>query len=109
MTLWPTLPDPAPALDLSAIAREVEAFAGRPLPPWEAGYLEYHRHRYQDTLRLLPEGDGRRLLDVGSFPGHLSALAQSRGWAVAGLNNDIEGAGQWADFLERCRRRQIAA
>jgi SAM-dependent methyltransferase len=107
MTLWPTPPDPAPALDLAAITREVETFAGRTLPAWEAGYLEYHRRRYQDTLRLLPEGGGRRLLDVGSFPGHLSALAQSRGWAVAGLNNDIEGAGQWADFLERCRGREI--
>ena len=77
------------------------------MPDWEAGYLEYHRRRYQDTLRLLPAGEGRRLLDVGSFPGHLSALAQARGWEVVGLNNAIEGGGAWADFLERCGERQI--
>ena len=77
------------------------------MPDWEAGYLEYHRLRYQDTLRLLPPGEGRRLLDVGSFPGHLSALAQARGWEVVGLNNAIEGGGAWADFLERCGERKI--
>jgi SAM-dependent methyltransferase len=107
VALWPTPPDAAAPLDLDAIAREVEAFAGGTLAPWEAGYLEYHRRRYQDTLRLLPEGSGRRLLDVGSFPGHLSALAGARGWAVTGLNNDIEGAASWRAFLDRCRGRGI--
>jgi SAM-dependent methyltransferase len=107
MALSPRPPDDVPPLELAAITREVEAFARGALPPWEAGYLEYHRRRYQDTLRLLPEGQGRRLLDVGSFPGHLSALAQARGWEVSGLNNDIEGAGLWAAFLERCRERKI--
>ena len=107
MSLWPATSDAAPPLDLEAITREVYAFAGGTLLPWEAGYLEYHRRRYQDTLRLLPDGHGRRLLDVGSFPGHLSALAQARGWQVAGLNNDIEGASPWAAFLERCQRRGI--
>jgi SAM-dependent methyltransferase len=107
MGLWPTPPDDAAAPELAAITREVEAFARGALPPWEAGYLDYHRRRYQDTLRLLPAGQGRRLLDVGSFPGHLSALAQARGWEVAGINNDIEGAGPWAAFLERCRERKL--
>jgi SAM-dependent methyltransferase len=107
MGLWPAPADVAPALDLAAIRREVEAFARGGLEPWEAGYLDYHGRRYQDTLRLLPEGQGRRLLDVGSFPGHLSALAKHRGWEVTGLNNDIEGAGPWAFFLERCRERKI--
>src|SRR5439155_26737520 len=105
--LWPRTPDESRPPDLSAITREVEAFAGRALPTWEAHYLEYHRRRYQDTLRLLPEGHGRRLLDVGSFPGHLSALAQARGWEVTGLNNAIEGAEGWAAFLDRCRERKI--
>src|SRR6185295_17015960 len=107
MALWPRPADETTPPDLDEISREVHAFGRGRLPDWEAGYLEYHRRRYQDTLRLLPEGQGRRLLDVGSFPGHLSALAQGRGWQVAGLNNDIEGAGQWALFLERCRRRGI--
>jgi SAM-dependent methyltransferase len=107
MTLWPRPAGEMPDLDLDAITREVERFAHGCLPPWEAGYIDYHRRRYQDTLRLLPPGEGRRLLDVGSFPGHLSALAQGRGWDVTGLNNDIEGAGVWTAFLERCQERKI--
>jgi SAM-dependent methyltransferase len=107
MTFWPHPTDQSPAFEVDAITREVEAFAGEPLLPWEAGYLEYHRRRYLDTLRLLPPGHGQRLLDVGSFPGHLSALAQTRGYHVTGLNNDIEGAGAWSVFLERCWRRKI--
>jgi SAM-dependent methyltransferase len=107
MALWPRPPEDGPPLDLDALTREVEAFARGGLAPWEAGYLEYHRRRYQDTLRLLPAGQGRRLLDVGSFPGHLSALAQARGYEVTGLNNTIEGAAPWARFLERCRERKI--
>ena len=108
MALWPQPADEAPPLALDEISREVHAFAPGGLPAWEAGYLEYHRRRYQDTLRLLPPGGGRRLLDVGSFPGHLSALAQARGWEVVGLNNAIEGAGSWTDFLDRCTERKIA-
>jgi SAM-dependent methyltransferase len=108
MTLWPRPADESPPLDLDEITREVHAFGRGELPGWEAGYLEYHRLRYQDTLRLLPPGEGRLLLDVGSFPGHLSALAQARGWEVVGLNNAIEGAGSWTDFLGRCEARKIA-
>ncbi|HEX2500606.1 MAG TPA: class I SAM-dependent methyltransferase [Methylomirabilota bacterium] len=107
MALWPRPPDETPPLELHEISREVEAFGRGRLPDWEAGYLEYHRRRYQDTLRLLPPSEGRRLLDVGSFPGHLSALAQARGWEVVGLNNAIEGGGAWTDFLERCAERKI--
>jgi SAM-dependent methyltransferase len=108
MGLWPAPADAAAPWDLAAIRAAVEAFAGSPLAPWETGYLEYHGRRYQDTLRLLPEGRGRRLLDVGSFPGHLSALARARGWEVTGLNNDIEGAAAWHTFLARCQARGIA-
>ena len=107
MALWPRPADETAPLDLDEISREVHAFGRGRLPDWEAGYLEYHRRRYQDTLRLLPPGEGRRLLDVGSFPGHLSALARARGWDVVGLNNAIEGGGAWAEFLERCGAQGI--
>jgi SAM-dependent methyltransferase len=107
MALWPRPPDEIVPPSRDAVAAEIAAWAGGRLPAWEAGYLEYHCRRYQDTLRLLPVGDGRRLLDVGSFPGHLSALAQARGWEVIGLNNTIEGAAPWTEFLERCRERKI--
>ena len=107
MSLWPRPADETSPPDVADITREIHAFARGRLPDWEASYLEYHRLRYQDTLRLLPPGEGRCLLDVGSFPGHLSALAEARGWQVVGLNNAIEGGGAWADFLERCGERKI--
>jgi SAM-dependent methyltransferase len=107
MALWPRPADETAPTDVDEISREVQAFGGGHLPDWEAAYLAFHRQRYQDTLRLLPRGEGRLLLDVGSFPGHLSALAQARGWEVLGLNNAIEGGGVWTDFLERCGERKI--
>src|SRR5262245_7614381 len=107
MSLWPRPADESQPPDVTEITREIHAFGRGHLPDWEAAYLEYHRRRYQDTLRLLPAGQGRRLLDVGSFPGHLSVLAQARGYEVTGLNNTIEGAVPWARFLERCRERKI--
>ena len=73
MPLWPRPADETAPPDLDEISREVHGFGRGRLPDWEAGYLEYHRRRYQDTLRLLPSGGGRRLLDVGSFPGPLGA------------------------------------
>ena len=107
MPLWPRPADETAPPDLDEISRVVDAFGRGRLPDWEAGYLDYHRRRYQDTLRLLPPGEGRRLLDVGSFPGHLSALARARGWEVVGLNNAIEGGGAWTEFLERCNAQGI--
>lgn len=108
MALWPRPPDEVPPPDLDEISATVAAFAGGALPDWEAMYLAFHRRRYQDTLRLLPPGRGRRLLDVGSFPGHLSALARARGWEVVGLNNAIEGGSEWRTFLDRCQAHGIA-
>src|SRR5262249_4272237 len=107
MPLWPRPANETPSPDVDEISHEVHVFGRGRLPDWEAGYLEYHRQRYQDTLRLLPPDEGRRLRDVGSSPGHLSALAQGRGWEVIGLNNTIEGATAWTDFLERCGERKI--
>ena len=107
MALFPEPADSTPPVPLGTISAEVQAFAREGLPAWEAGYLEYHCRRYQDTLRFLPEGGGRRLLDVGSFPGHLSVLARNRGWEVTGLNNTIEGQDVWTAFLARCRERGI--
>ena len=107
MPLWPRPADETAPPDLDEISRVVDAFGRGRLPDWEAGYLDYHRRRYQDTLRLLPPGEGRRLLDVGSFPGHLSALARARNWEVVGLNNAIEGGGAWTEFLERCDAQGI--
>ena len=52
----------------------------------ERNYLRVHGLRYRRTLALWPEGGGRRLLDVGCFPGHLALLAAAKGWRVSGLS-----------------------
>jgi SAM-dependent methyltransferase len=88
--------------DLASIERSVARFAGDGLEEWERGYLSFHCRRFQDTLRLLPEGGGGQLLDIGAFPGHLSCLACERGWQVTGLNNAVESGGSYEAFLARC-------
>lgn len=101
-SLWPA-PDPGfPVPDLAAIEEAVLRFAGGVLEAWERDYLGFHLKRFQDTLRLLPEGGGGHLLDIGAFPGHLSLLARERGWQVTGLNNDVEGGASYDAFLARC-------
>ena len=79
MALWPQPGEAVPPFDLVRIEREVAAFARDALAPWEAGYLEYHARRYQDTLRLLPEGrrGGRRLAWIGSVEGGLEEFDES--------------------------------
>src|SRR5262249_9785303 len=99
MSLWPRPADETPPPDADEITREVHAFGRGRLPAWEAAYLDYHRRRYQGTLRLLPRGEGRRPLDVGSFPGHLSARArpapQGPGWTPGDVDETpAPGGGQ---------------
>ena len=65
----PGLADETTPPDLDEISGEIHAFGRGRLPDWETGYLEYHRRRYQDTLRLLPAGEGRRLWTSGRSRG----------------------------------------
>jgi SAM-dependent methyltransferase len=57
-------------------------------------YRNLHQLRFEDTLRLLARHDGqlprtgKRLLDVGIFPGFMAALAQDRGYDVWGIANE---------------------
>jgi len=52
-------------------------------------------------LRLLGEGQGRRLLDVGAADGLLSRLFTERGWRVTAIERDPVLAARGAAFCER--------
>ena len=65
------------------------ASGGRPwsaIAHGERGYIAMHARRYCNTIRHLPDGKGRRLLDVGCYPGHLALLAVIKGWQVSGVS-----------------------
>lgn len=68
-------------------------------------YIERHMRRYIRTLALLP-GQTGALLDVGSYPGHLSLLAADRGWAVTGISR-IDGTFIGSSFGIRMREKGI--
>jgi 2-polyprenyl-3-methyl-5-hydroxy-6-metoxy-1,4-benzoquinol methylase len=42
----------------------------------------------KDALALLPEGDGRTLLDIGCGPGALTRLAAAHGYHATGIDKD---------------------
>lgn len=79
------------------------------LEKWEDDYFKLHVTRYIDTLKLLPPAENRvlKLLDVGCFPGHLAVLAADRGYAVSGLNSDVEEYKAYEKFNERMIRKGI--
>lgn len=61
--------------------RDIEALTGG-----ERTYLGYHRLRYRKMMSVLPQGSGQKLLDVGSYPGHLALLARIKGWNVSAIS-----------------------
>jgi SAM-dependent methyltransferase len=74
------------------------------LPPWEQEYLDYHAARFAETMDLLGPGEGKRLLDVGAFPGHLTLAVQSLGFqveALTGLNESLRGLQRFTSRLEK--------
>jgi SAM-dependent methyltransferase len=80
---------------------------GRPLPPWEQQYLDYHAARFADTLNLLGPGEGKRLLDVGAFPGHLTLAVQALGYQVEALTGRNESARGLQTFTARLADHKI--
>ncbi len=78
-----------------------------PLPPWEQEYLDYHAARFVDTLDLLGPGEGKQLLDVGAFPGHLTLAIQTLGYQVQALTGTSESARSLEFFTRRLSRHQI--
>ncbi len=88
-------------MDAKRVMEIVLGHIGPEPAPWERVYLEYHAKRYADTLALMGPGRGQRLLDVGSFPGHLAMCARELGYEVTALTGPAESAGS----LELFRRR----
>jgi 2-polyprenyl-3-methyl-5-hydroxy-6-metoxy-1,4-benzoquinol methylase len=88
-------------LNTEAVKTNIKQMTGEPLLPWEEEYLNYHALRYQETLGVLGPGEGRRLLDVGAFPGHLSLSLKAMGFQVEALT----GRGESPRFLEGLIRR----
>jgi SAM-dependent methyltransferase len=85
----------------------ISQYAAEPLPAWEEHYLEIHSARYLDTLALLGPGQGRRLLDVGAFPGHLTLGAHYLGYEVYGLTGKAESTTSLDMIGRRLTRHRI--
>ena len=90
--------------DLKSLIRQ---YADEPLLPWEEHYLDYHAARYLDTITILGPGQGRRLLDVGAFPGHLTVAAHQLGFQVDGLTGKDESIPSLQMFIDRMGRHGI--
>lgn len=72
----------------------------------ELDYIDRHLDRYVTTMGFLPKTPGN-LLDVGSFPEHMSLLAKAQGWSVTGISK-LDGIFVGADFAARMRQNDIA-
>jgi trans-aconitate methyltransferase len=57
----------------------------------------------RDALDLLPDGDGRTLIDIGCGPGALTRLAAARGYHATGLDSDPAMIAQTARLARRGR------
>jgi trans-aconitate methyltransferase len=57
----------------------------------------------RDALDLLPDGDGRTLIDIGCGPGALTRLAAARGYHATGLDSDPAMIAQAARLARRER------
>ena len=107
---WPSGPDP-PTRPAAAGHRRDQPqsprLRSRPFARVGGGYLEYHRQRYQDTLRLLPPGESASPRRRARSQATSRPLARrAAGWEVIGLNNDDRGGRRTGtDFLERCGER----
>lgn len=85
----------------------IKQLIGKPLPPWEQEYLNYHTARFKDTINLLGPGEGKRLLDVGAFPGHLTLAVQTLGYQVEALTGTNESARGLQIFSARLANNNI--
>jgi SAM-dependent methyltransferase len=95
-------------LEKEDLINRIKGYAKQPLPGWEEHYLEIHAARYLDTLAFLGKGHGRRLLDVGAFPGHLSLGALDLGYEVYALTGRNESTTCLNQIEERFSRNNIS-
>jgi SAM-dependent methyltransferase len=75
--------------------------------PWEKEYLDYHASRFKETINRLGPGEGKRLLDVGAFPGHLTLALQDAGYRVEALTGTDESDRGLEIFGHRMAVHQI--
>jgi len=94
--------------DVTQIKNLIRQAISEPFPPWEQEYLDYHAARFVDTLDLLGPGEGKRLLDVGAFPGHLTLAVQAVGYQVDALTGPDESARGLQNFTTRLSNHQIS-
>jgi SAM-dependent methyltransferase len=94
-------------LDVNEFKELIKRLIGTPLPPWEQEYLDYHAFRFRDTLKRLGTGEGKRLLDLGAFPGHLALAVQTMGYQVQALTGRNESGRSLDTFTSRLSRRRI--
>lgn len=85
---------PSPDLVYQEILNRIStlpAFDDR-LLAWEKNYATKQSPRYATMLHMVElirnRLPGNRMVDVGAIPGHLSALMQSRGFDVSGVDLD---------------------
>lgn len=75
---------------LQSLAGEAELVPTE-LRSWWMNYLRSHHRHYLDCLSFLGEGDvGKKMLEIGSVPGHFTVLLKDLGFDVRGI--DIEPA-----------------
>jgi 2-polyprenyl-3-methyl-5-hydroxy-6-metoxy-1,4-benzoquinol methylase len=94
-------------VDRESLKTKTRQLIGEPLLPWEEEYLNYHALRYQETLAVLGPGEGRRLLDVGAFPGHLSLALKAMGYQVEALTGRSESPHFLEGLIRRLSKQQI--
>jgi len=96
MTLWPTPPEPAPALDLGPSPGRWKPLPAGPCPPGGGIPRVLIRSPVPHTLRLA-RGRGRRARTWARSLGISPPRPVAR-LGVGGAQQRLEGAGQWADF-----------
>lgn len=92
-----------PPTVIEAVTRLVEGDFG----PGEFHYLDYHAHRFAETLAHIPPGEGRTALDVGAYPGHLTLLLADHGYQMTALTGPSEPEKSLAKVKGRFDKREI--
>jgi SAM-dependent methyltransferase len=85
----------------------IRQYVHEALLPWEEHYLDYHADRYLDTLKILGQGQGEKMLDVGAFPGHLTLAAHHLGFKTQGLTGRAESTPSLQMIIDRLDRLGI--
>jgi SAM-dependent methyltransferase len=68
------------------------------LPAGSEAYFLANERRYQGTLQLVERfAEAHEILEIGSSPGHFTALLKAQGYAVVGIDVDPSRIGDFAE------------